>query len=110
MKQLQIFTTLFLFIFSGVFSCLSAQQPEKSAAENSANKGDVNMALGRKCKVFSFTDSSDMSFRKLTDGTIAAMAWSSRAFATVADHILYPEYVVIDLGKTCAISFCDVKA
>ena len=104
MKQIFILTIIFILSLSGNSFCLPGKQFEKSTAVNSGNKGDVNLALGRKCKVFSFADSSDLSFSKLTDGHTETMAWSSRSFASVADHTLFPEYVVIDLGKTCVIN------
>jgi hypothetical protein len=86
MKNLSAILFLSLFLLPGQVRCTE------------------NLASGKSCKVFSFADSTDLSFKKLTDGQTGILAWSSKAFATYADHSLFPEYVVIDLGKTCLIS------
>jgi len=79
-------------------------QVKKFASQSVVNNDSIiNLAANRPCKVFSFVDASDMSFKKLTDGKINGLAWSSNSFTNISDHSLYPEYVVIDLGKTCKI-------
>jgi hypothetical protein len=64
---------------------------------------DVNLARGQRCSVFSSLDSDGWSAARLTDGETDTGGWSSKAFAAHADHRLYPEFIVVDLGKNCAI-------
>ncbi|MGD0896578.1 MAG: family 78 glycoside hydrolase catalytic domain [Thermoguttaceae bacterium] len=57
----------------------------------------ANVALNKPVK--SFSSLGDESL--LTDGPNGAAAkfWSNRAFAAFPDHRLYPEWIVVDLGK-----------
>ena len=64
---------------------------------------DVNLARGKPCKVFSSLETSNWGTARLTDGQTGEDGWSSRAFATHADHCLYPEWATVDLGANCAI-------
>ena len=64
---------------------------------------DVNLARGKPCKVFSSLETSNWGTVRLTDGQTGDDGWSSRAFATHADHCLYPEWATVDLGANCAI-------
>jgi len=59
----------------------------------------ANLALNKSVKAFSSLGDSPETL--LTDGQKDATAkfWSSRAFATFPDHRLYPEWIVVDLGK-----------
>lgn len=59
-----------------------------------------NIARGKKVKVFSSLELNGWSADKLTDGEKGGIGWSSKAFPKYAEHLLYPEYVVIDLGGT----------
>ncbi len=65
-----------------------------------ALKAQENVARGKSCKVFSSLESKNWSVSRLTDGEKGDIGWSSKAFSTYSEHILYPEYVVIDLGST----------
>ena len=62
-----------------------------------------NLALGRLCKTFSSIEAYGWSAAKLTDGKTGALGWSSKAFSAYADHALYPEFVVVDMGAAAEI-------
>ena len=62
--------------------------------------GQENIARGKKLKVFSSNELNGWSADKLTDGEKGGIGWSSKAFSKYAEHTLYPEYAVIDLGET----------
>jgi alpha-L-rhamnosidase len=62
-----------------------------------------NLAAGRRCQVFSSREESTLSVARLTDGQVGSEGWSSKAFATHADHRLYPEFITLDLGANCVL-------
>ena len=64
---------------------------------------DINLAAGRKCSAFSSLETQSHALERLTDGEREAAGWSSKAFVDYADHRLYPEYVVVDLGRNCTL-------
>lgn len=63
-----------------------------------------NLALGRPCQVFSSHEGDGWSKSQLTDGRIGGLGWSSKAFTAHEQHVVYPEYVVIDLGRTAKLN------
>jgi alpha-L-rhamnosidase len=68
-----------------------------------AEAEETNLALGRPCQVFSSHEGDGWAASKLTDGESGALGWSSKAFTAWADHWLYPEFVVVDLGTNCRL-------
>jgi hypothetical protein len=62
-----------------------------------------NLARGKPCQVFSSHEAQGWSAAKLTDGETSPLGWSSKAFAAYADHSLYPEFIVVDLGTNGAL-------
>ena len=63
----------------------------------------TELAAGRPCKVFSSHEGDGWSVRNLTDWQPGSLGWSSKAFAAYAEHTLYPEFIVLDLGANSAI-------
>lgn len=63
----------------------------------------ANLARGKPCQVFSSHEEQGWSAAKLTDGETSPLGWSSKAFAAYADHSLYPEFIVVDLGTNCIL-------
>ena len=68
-----------------------------------AETAATNLARGKKCSVFSTLQTNSFTVSGLTDGQRSGTGWSSRSFAEHADHALYPEYVVVDLGRNCKL-------
>lgn len=68
----------------------------------------ANIALGRPCRAFSSHEQDGWSLAHLTDGKTGALGWSSKAFTAYADHALFPEFVVVDLGVDCAVRRVDL--
>ncbi len=60
---------------------------------------DANLARGKRCMAFSSVETDGWSLAALTDGKRGGMGYRSKSFAAYADHRLYPEYVVVDLGR-----------
>ena len=79
---------------------LSDLAPISARAEDSAKK---NLALNRPCSVFSSYEADGWSKANLTDGKTGGLGWSSNAFLTHENHLLYPEYVIVDLGSSAKI-------
>ena len=67
-----------------------------------------NLALGRPVKTFSSLENSGWNWAKLTDGRKGGLGWSSKAFSTMPDHSLYPEFATVDLGSTCLVDRVDL--
>jgi len=59
---------------------------------------DTNLARGKPCKFFSSEETENFSAAKLTDGKLGCSGYRSKSFARYADHRLYSEFVVVDLG------------
>ena len=72
-------------------------------AVSAGDPAEKNLALGRPCSVFSSYEADGWSKTRLTDGQTGDLGWSSKAFAAHETHTLYPEYVVIDLGRCARI-------
>ena len=73
-----------------------------------AETAAANLARGKKCSVFSTLQTNSFTVSGLTDGQRSGTGWSSRAFAEYADHALYPEYVVVDLGRNSRLDRVDL--
>ncbi len=72
-------------------------------SDGAKGRSESNLAYGRPCKVFSSHEADGWSVSKLTDGQSGGLGWSSKAFAAYPDHRLYPEFVVVDLGRNCTL-------
>lgn len=69
-----------------------------------AGTGVQELARGKVCKVFSSREQGrDLIAGKLTDGDTAALGWSSGSFTSYPDHLLYPEFVTLDLGMSAEL-------
>jgi alpha-L-rhamnosidase len=71
---------------------------------HAADPGEKNLALGRPCQVFSSYEADGWSKTKLTGAGQGNLGWSSKAFTLHEKHTLYPEYVVVDLGRCATIN------
>lgn len=62
-----------------------------------------NLALGKACSTFSTIEEWGWALEKLTDGQTGSVGWSSQAFSAYADHSLYPEFILVDLGVSVEV-------
>jgi alpha-L-rhamnosidase len=75
----------------------------KSLVGWASEPAEKNLALGRPCQVFSSYEADGWSKTALTDGKTGTLGWSGKAFSAYENHELYPEYVVVDLGRCARI-------